>query len=623
MKKLWFGEKITKNILAAYLTPNSCKYYLSLKAFDMCGIIGVIGNDAPQLVVHGLKMLEYRGYDSTGVCTVNDNRLEIRKDAGKIGDVDKKVHFAEMKGDISCGHNRWCTHGAVTRQNAHPHTDCTNSIAVVHNGIIENYEELKRKLTTNGHVFKSQTDTEVVPHLIEEKIKSGKDFETAVKETCNELDGRFAIVVIKKDEKKMIGARRGSPLVMGIGENKYFLASDVPAFLSSTAKVIFLEDNEMAVIASEPKIFNFKTGQAVQLQVQEISWTAEEAEKGEYPHYLLKEIMEQNVTLARAVNQEEAHVQKVASMINGAFGTYIVGCGTAGKVGLAGTYIFSKIAKKHVNFAIGSEFPQYHDFLTPKSLTIAISQSGETADTLEAMEATKETSGRLVSIVNVMGSTMQRMSDDYLLVNAGPEKAVCSTKATTGQLAILYLLAFASAGKLSEGKQLLNKTCDAVSSMLNKGLTEKIKQLAKKLKSHESAYIIGRGLNYPMALEAAIKLQEISYIHAEGFAGGELKHGPLALITKGTPCICLVANDEAKKDTLSNAMEIKARGGYIIGISPENSDAFDEWIKVPDVGICSPIVNIIPVQLLTYYIGLERGNNIDYPRNIAKSVTVK
>ncbi|MDP3742558.1 MAG: glutamine--fructose-6-phosphate transaminase (isomerizing) [Candidatus Micrarchaeota archaeon] len=595
----------------------------NIGAIYMCGIIGVIGQDAPSLVVHGLKMLEYRGYDSSGVAVISEGTLEIRKNTGKLEEVEKKEKFSELNGNISIGHNRWCTHGAVTKENSHPHTDCTESIAVVHNGIIENYLELKEKLIANGHSFKTQTDTEIVPHLIEEKINAGKNFETAVKETCNKLEGRFAIVVVKKDEKQMIGARRGSPLVMGIGDGKYFLASDVPAFLSSTRKVIFLEDNEMAVIGSEAKILNFKTNVAVQRQVQEISWTAEEAEKGEYPHYLIKEIMEQGVSLHRAVNQDETRIKEVAQMINAAFGTYIVGCGTAGKVGLAGTYIFSKVAKKHINFAIGSEFPQYHDFLTPKSLTIAISQSGETADTLEAMEATKETGGKLASIVNVMGSTMQRMSDGYIMVNAGPEKAVASTKATTGQLAILYLLAFASAGKLPEGKQLLDKTCGAISGMLNKELTEKVKTLANKLKSHENIYIIGRGLNYPIALEAAIKLQEVSYIHAEGFAGGELKHGPLALITKDTPCIVLVGNDETRKDVLSNAREIKARGGYIIGISPENSEVFDEWIQVPDVGICSPIVNIIPIQLLAYFIGVEKGNDIDRCRNLAKAVTVK
>ena len=590
----------------------------------MCGIIGVIGQDAPSLVVHGLKMLEYRGYDSCGVATINEqNELEIRKNIGKIEDVEKRENFSELSGNISAGHSRWCTHGAVTKENSHPHTDCDEVIAVVHNGIIENYEELKTKLVASGHKFKSQTDTEVIPHLIEAKIKAGTDFEAAVRETCNELEGRFAIVVVKKGEDQMIGARRGSPLVMGIGEGKYFLASDVPAFLSSTRKVIFLEDNEMAVVGSEAKITNFKTGAEVQRQVQEITWTAEDAQKGEYPHYLIKEIMEQGVSLSRAVNQDEAKIKEVAHLINSAFGTYIVGCGTAGKVGLTGTYIFSKVAKKHINFAIGSEFPQYHDFLTPKSLTIAISQSGETADTLEAMEATKEIGGKLISIVNVMGSTMQRMSDAYIMVKAGPEKAVASTKATTGQLAMLYLLAFASAGKLGEGKQLLNKTCDAVSGMLNKELTEKIKLLANKLKNHENIYIIGRGLNYPIALEAAIKLQEVSYIHAEGFAGGELKHGPLALISKGTPCIVLVGNDETRKDVLNNAMEIKSRGGYIIGISPQNSDTFDFHIEVPDVGICSPIVNLIPIQLLSYFIGVEKGNDIDRCRNLAKSVTVK
>ncbi len=591
----------------------------------MCGIVGFIGLEGgAEIVSKALEKLEYRGYDSTGMCGVNEaGELIIKKDIGKIEEVNAKLNLKDIPGNLLIAHQRWATHGGVTKENAHPHVDCNNNIAVVHNGIIENYEELKKALIARGHCFKSQTDTEVIPHLIEEKLKQVASFEKAVQETCKILEGRFAIVVMKSDEKKLIGARRGSPLVLGIGDLQYFMASDVPAFLEYTSKCIYLDDEEMAVIASSPKIINFKTGKQVQKQVQEISWKAEEAEKGEYSHYLLKEILEQRNTIAKAIEQDDVHIQKVANMINNAFGTYFVACGTAGKVALTGTYLFSKIAKKHVNFAIGSEFPQYHDFLTSKSLTIAVSQSGETADTLEAIEATKKTNGKVISIVNVMGSTMQRISDESILVNSGPEKAVCSTKVTTGQLAIVTLLAYACAGKLKEGKKILLETSNKVDLMLSSEFIEKVKILANKLKGFESMYIIGRGLNYPIALEAAIKLQEVSYIHAEGFAGGELKHGPLALITKGTPCVALVANDETKKDVLSNAMEIKARGGYIIGISPENSEVFDEWIPVPDVGMCSPIVNIIPVQLLTYYIGVEKGNDVDRNRNLAKSCTVK
>ena len=400
------------------------------------------------------------------------------------------------------------------------------------------------------------------------------------------------------------------------------MSSDTTAFLDNTRSAIYLDDNECAVINDSLEIFDIENGNLKSKKTETIDWTAEQAKKGIYPHFLLKEILEQKFTIRQAIMQFENKIKEIACDINTAFGTYAVGCGTAGKVCLAGTYFFSEIANKHINFAFGSEFPSYHHFLKDKSLLLVVSQSGETADTIKAVQTMKQRGGKVISVVNVVGSTIARMSDKFLLANCGPEMAVCSTKATTAQLAILILLAYATAGKYDEGQELLKKTADAVTKMVNEEFNRKIKSLAVKIKSWESMYVIARGVNYPIALESAIKIQEVSYVHAEGFAGGELKHGPIALISKGTPCIVFAANDSVKKEILSNAMEVKSRGGFIIGVSPQNNEIFDVHIKVPDAGIASPIVNIIPIQLLAYYLAVEKGFDPDKPRNLAKSVTV-
>lgn len=583
----------------------------------MCGIIAYKGNrNVADVVLHGLKKLEYRGYDSWGIAAKGSSKINILKKVGKISEASE----AHVKGEkLAIGHTRWATHGGVTEQNAHPHLDCTGKIAVVHNGIVENYQELKKVLAS--HKFLSQTDTEVIAHLIEEKMHLG--FEDAVKAACKIITGRYAIVVISADSDKVIAVRRGSPLVVGIGKDETFIASDIPAFLDYTNKISYLDDNQMVVINDKAEFFDLEKNQRIEKRVIEIDWKPEHAEKGGYEHFLIKEIMEQKDTIRKAVEQPEEKILKVANEIKSARGTFLVGCGTAGKVCFTAEYLFSKIASMHVNFTVASEFPNYHHFLTDKTLMIAVSQSGETADVLEAIETAKSKNVKVISILNVFGSTMMRVSDDFIMVNAGPEQAVVSTKATTAQIAVLTLLAYACAGKLREGKIRLVETGAAVNDMLNPRYEEHIKKLAEKLFRTQNIYIIGRSLNYPIALEAAIKLQETAYIHAEGFAGGELKHGPIALIEEGTPCIAIVANDEAKHDMISNAMEIKARGGYIIGVAPENNEVFDYWIKVPDVRECSPIVNIIPIQMLAYYIATLRGNNPDKPRNLAKSVTVK
>lgn len=590
----------------------------------MCGIFAYIGDkkNAATLVIQGLKKLEYRGYDSWGVAYNQDKNLGLFRQVGKIGEFDtEKNTFNESQ--IAIGHSRWATHGGVTEENAHPHCDEDKQIAVVHNGIIENFEAIKKRLISAGHQFKSQTDTEVIVHLIEEHAKN-KDFEQATMDALKELEGRYAILTIKAGENKIIAARRGSPLIVGIGEQEFFIASDIPAFLEYTRKVMYLDDQQMVVLDKQkPRFYDLKSNKEIEKRVVEINWKAELAEKGDFPHFMIKEIMEQKDTIYRAINQDNDKIQQLADEIKKAYGTFFIGCGTAGKVCLAASYVFSKVARRHVNVVVGSEFPSHQDFLKEKSLVIAVSQSGETADTLEAIDVAKKKGSKVLSIVNVEGSTMDRESDYSLYINAGPEKAVASTKATTAQIAILTLLAYACADRLQEGKTMLIETAAKINDMLNPRYEERIKVLAEKIKNNESMYVIGKAVNYAMALEAAIKLQEVSYIHAEGFAGGELKHGPIALISQNTPCIVLVANDDTRTDILNNAREVKARGGYIIGIAPENHEIFDDWIKVPDVGVGSPIVNIIPIQLLAYNLALLRKNNPDMPRNLAKSVTVK
>ena len=586
----------------------------------MCGIIAYIGDkNASDIVINGLKKLEYRGYDSWGIAVKGNPTLAIHKEIGKISDFDD---FSSIpKGSIAMGHTRWATHGGVTKENAHPHTCCNKKIAVVHNGIVENFQELKLSLA--GHDFVSETDTEIIAHLIEDNMKQGASFANAVKLSLQRLEGRFAVVAMSSDNSEVVAARKGSPLVIGVGKDDFYIASDVLAFADHTKDVYFLEDGDAAVVSRSGINFSDFKNIAVKRSPVKVSWCMEETSLNGFEHYMIKEILEQKTTLKKALSHGKDKIMHVAQMIKAAKGTFLIGCGTAGKVGLVASYIFSKVAKMHVNPVVGSEFPSYHDFLTENTLLVCISQSGETADTLEAIEVAKKCGCKVISIVNVDGSSMVRMSDDYILCNSGPERAVCSTKVTTAQIAILTLLAYACAGKYDEGRQLLESAARKIDIMLEDKYLQEIQFLAKKIAMHESMYIIGRGMNYPIALEAAIKMQEVPYIHAEGFAGGELKHGPIALIQEGTPCIALVANDDVNHEILINALEIKSRGGFIIGVASKDNEIFDFWIPVPDLGIASPIANIIPIQLLSYYSALEKELDPDKPRNLAKSVTVK
>ncbi len=588
----------------------------------MCGIIGYWNskNQAMPILLDSLKRLEYRGYDSFGIAVLSEI-LHVEKQVGRVS----YAKCRDFPGEIGIGHTRWATHGKVTEKNTHPHLDCSMNLAVIHNGIIENYQELKQEL--NFHKFLSETDTEVIPHMIEDELKKDYDMKSAVIKVGNKLKGRNAFVVLNSETKELIAFRNGSPLILGINseeDREIFIASDIQAFLHRTNKVMYLDDKQIVVINDNLTFYDATTGKEIKKRLVKINSETINAEKGDYSHFMIKEIMDQKQTIMKAINQDDRELMHVAEEINNARGVFFVGCGTAARVCHVAEYVFSKIADKHVNFIPASEFENYKSFLLPETLIIAISQSGETADVLEALKVAKEKNSRIISIVNSPESSIAKISDRTFLINAGLEKAVASTKATTSQIAVVILLAHACSGNLREGDRLLVDVAGKVNDMLNSRYSEHIQNIAKQIFSKQNIFIIGRGVNYPIALESAIKIMEVSYIHAQGFAGGELKHGPIALIEEETPVIVLVAEDSMKEEIISNAVEVKSRGAKIIGIASQRNEIFDYWIKTPDVPeVCSSIVNLIPVQILAYYLGIFRGHDVDYPRSLAKSVTVK
>ncbi|MFA6492888.1 MAG: glutamine--fructose-6-phosphate transaminase (isomerizing) [Patescibacteria group bacterium] len=588
----------------------------------MCGIVGFIGKgNATDFVIKALKKLEYRGYDSWGISFVEDGELKVVKETGKIGEVS--LSKVTSNAQIAIGHTRWATHGVVAKENAHPHTDCRGDIAVVHNGIINNYQLLKEKLIKSGHKFSSQTDTEVIPHLVEEYLKK-MPIREAFRSALNDLQGDYAILLIDNTSKKLYLATSGLSLVIGVGKENFYISSDPIAFSNLTTDVFFLKDGILSEIEKEINFFDIKTGDLKKIASSKIATSEYEIGKGSYKHFLFKEINEQPEILEKIANTKESkEIETNAALIRNSFGTFFVACGTAYHAALMAEYLFAKYAKMHVNTSLASEFPTFENFITDKTLFFAISQSGETADVLEAVKSVKRKKAKIFSLLNNPDSTLARISDVTMLTPAGREIAVLSTKAFTSQVAVLYLLSLAIIGKLETGRKVVQKTALGIKESLKQANIDKIKILAQKIKNNKNLFTIGRSLNYPTALEAALKIKEASYIHAEGFAGGELKHGTIALIEKDVPCIVFVANDETKEEILSNAEEVKARGGYIIGVAPENHKVFDYWFKVADVPELSPIVNIVPIQVLAYFLALEKGLDPDKPRNLAKSVTVK
>lgn len=589
----------------------------------MCGIFAYVGQniDSQELVLSGLRTLEYRGYDSWGIASrTSDNKIAVKKHTGKIP--QNKIEF-KNRSTVAVGHTRWATHGGVTEANAHPHLDCKHELALIHNGIIENYLNLKTELLKKGHHFISETDSEIAVHLIEEYLKK-YNYEKSVIRAFKQFTGLNAIIVLNSISGQIIAAKNGSPLIIGKGKAENYLASDAHAILPYTKELYFMEDNEVVLIdRNNIKVINLADEKLKKVDFIKVNWSSHQEDLGKFKNFMLKEIYDQPKVLEYILNHQDSNVKHFADLISESFGTYFVGCGTAAYACLAGTYIFSKIAGLHVNYSAASEFGYLVDFLTSKSLVIGLSQSGETIDLVDALKKASQKQATIASIVNVLGSTLYRMSSEKILLNAGLEKAVVSTKAFTSKITHLILIAYTLSDNLEQGKKLLQKAILAVNKILEPSYQTKIKNLVKLLSKNEHIYIIGRGASYPIALETALKIKETSYIHAEGFAAGELKHGVIALIEKNTTCIAFVPNDETYSDTLSGVMEMRARGGYMIGIGSKNHEIFANFLKVDDCGIASIIPSVIIGQLLGYYLAEARGLDPDKPRNLAKSVTVK
>jgi glucosamine--fructose-6-phosphate aminotransferase (isomerizing) len=587
----------------------------------MCGIIGYIGeSNAFPFLLEGLKKLEYRGYDSAGIAVLS-NELCIQKNLGKL----KEITFREVNGAIGIAHVRWATHGKVSVENAHPHLDCKKEIAVVHNGIFENYRELKNYLSTMGHIFNSETDSEVAAHLIEEFMLQGFSFEEAIVNAVKMLQGSFTLLVMKQNEQKIGGARKGTrSLILGVSEKGFFPASDVLAFLEWTNHVVYLKSGDVFFADNRGglRIYNIDDASFVDRPRDILKYSIDAVKKGEFEHLMLREISEQDETILRALKQDEQTIFGIVEKIRHAGGTFFVGCGSSYHACLAGSYMFSKLAKVHVNVVLASEFENYEHFLTDRSLIFAISQSGETADVLDAVTAAKRRGSRVVGIINREGSILARESDYQLFMNSGPEICVLSTKTYTSQLVLMNLLAYALADKYQDGVEKLGHLYVDIYNLTSRTMREYLTKLARILVTSKDIYLMGRGAQYTTALEAALKIKEVSYIHAEAFAGGEIKHGTLALIENGVPCIVFVSHHDSRDKILSNAEEVKSRGGYIIGVGSEKDEIFDFWIKVPEAGELNPIIQIIPMQILAYQLAVLKGLDPDKPRNLAKCVTV-
>jgi len=585
----------------------------------MCGIFATTNDkNAAQTILFGLKKLEYRGYDSWGIAVKGKSRLKIEKKIGRILVKKTSLPISTM----GIGHTRWATHGGVTAKNAHPHTDCSGNLALIHNGIVDNYQELVKKI--KGHKLRSETDSEIIVHLIEKELVVQKDLFKAVKRVAKLMTGFNALVVQHQEYPYLVAAKTGSPLVIGFKPGSHLLSSDVPSLLSYTNQVIFLEDSQVVRLSpNEIHIENYASSRLVKPLIQTITWKADSGQKKGFAHFMLKEIYDQPSLLSKIASEKMAESRVLAKQIALADHTFMVACGTASYAALSGQYLFSRIAKLQVTPAIGSEFYYTADFLDKKSLCVALSQSGETIDTLQSAQFAKAKGARIVGIVNVQGSSLDRLSDQTILLSAGQERAVASTKAFIAKVAVLLLTAHALNRNAPRGVIEIKQAARAIRRILTVEYQKKIRYLANQIKTSSSIFILGRGQSYPIALEAALKIKEVSYIHAEGFAAGELKHGVIALISPNTPCLVFAPNDETYADVISAAIEVKARGGRIIGVSFKPNPVFDQYFPVTDAGNASIMPNVVIAQCLAYYLALIRGLDPDMPRNLAKSVTVK
>ena len=591
----------------------------------MCGIIGYCGHKpALPIIIEALKCLEYRGYDSAGIASLCDGRLIIKKDAGKVDEFVEKNDLAGLPGSVAIGHTRWATHGAVTRSNAHPHSDCHERIAVVHNGIIENSGQLRDELSRTGHVFRSDTDTEVIAHLLEDATGNGHSLEQAVLSIAPKLEGSYAFLAASLDDPgKIIGTRRDNPLIVGVDAPDYYVSSDALAFSRYTNRVMNLEDNEVVVLAAGSIEFLDRQGGKVSRQVRQLDQTWSENSKGSYQHFMLKEIMEEAQVFDQAADQDGKVFTEIALDILRARQVIITACGTSRYAALVGRYLFSKVGKKFCDVVMASEFGYFADSVDRNTVVVAVSQSGETADVVDGVKAARAVDARVFSIINRPNSILADLSHHVIQLNCGPEIAVPATKSFLSQLAIFYLLSFSMVSDFDGAAARLSALDTAIVGVLDSNKSELIR-LSRELKDRSDFYYIARGINFAIASEGALKLKEVSYIHAEGMPAGELKHGTLALVEQGTPVVVVCPADYTFAETLSNAIEAKSRGAFIIGVSDRESNVYDSWIRIPEVNeLLYPMVAVVPLHLLAYYLATSRGYDPDRPRNLAKSVTVK
>ncbi|MGH9976208.1 MAG: glutamine--fructose-6-phosphate transaminase (isomerizing) [Nitrososphaeraceae archaeon] len=589
----------------------------------MCSIIGYKGRliVAP-LLVDSLKRMEYRGYDSVGIATINNGRILVKKGVGKVLDVNKRLDLSNMEGHAGIGHTRWATHGSITEKNAHPHYGCTDSIAIVHNGIIENHKELMEELIDLGHVFKSDTDSEVIAHLLERYYAEQKNIKSSMIETCKRLEGDYAFVAALEDGT-ICGSRCNEPLLIGSVDTGYFISSDILGFIGYTDKAIFLENRDIVVVDSKTLQIYDPDGNTVNRSLTQVAWELAAIDKGKYAHYTLKEIHEQPIIVEKVGVQNLDRIEDFCNILRNSKTVFLTGSGTSYHCALIAKHILSNFAKIHAETMISSEFQYTLSGIDNTSVLLALSQSGETADVLHAVNAAKRMGAKVLSIVNVPTSSLARISDSFLTIGCGPEIGVAATKSFTAQLSLTYMIV----DVLCNGYLGFKTNKQILVDALHKALAaeNEINGIAKKLRDARDIYVLGRSIHYPIALEGALKIKELSYIHAEGIAAGELKHGPLALIDANSYVIIVNPNDTTSDNNIASAHEIKVRGATIIGISNKPDEVYDIFIKIPFIkcNVIYPIIEVLPLQILAYYLSLVKNVDPDYPRNLAKSVTVK